>query len=141
MEAVVPLNFEVQGAIAANRAVRQPLLASALDRRDVLPRDPPAYDLVHELEPRPPRQWRDPDPAVAVLAAAARLLLVFALPLGTRLERLAVRDLRLPDHGMHAELAGQPSDDDLEVALPQPADQRLPQLAVELVLKRGILLV
>src|SRR5256884_9181512 len=98
---------------------------------------------LHDALPisRSPRQGRDPDPAVAVLAAAARLLLVLPLSLRPRLEGLAVGDLRLPDHGVHPELAGQPTDDDLEVALPQPPDQRLPHLPRILVLDRRILLV
>src|SRR2546429_6078882 len=46
---------------------------------------------LHDALPisRSPRQGRDPDPAVAVLAAAARLLLVLPLSLRPRLEGLA----------------------------------------------------
>ena len=138
---VVQLHLEVDDGIASHGTARRGFLDAALHRRDVLPRDDAAHDLVQELEPRSPRQGRDPDPAVAVLAAAARLLLVLPLSLRPRLEGLAVGDLRLPDHGVHPELAGQPTDDDLEVALPQPADQRLPQLPRILVLERRILLV
>src|SRR5205814_4043543 len=89
---------------------------------------------------RPARQRRDADPAVAVLTTSTGLLLVLPLAFRPGAERLAVRDLRTPDVRVHAELARQPPDDDLEVPLPQPADQRLPQLARVLVLERGVFL-
>src|SRR2546426_860060 len=95
---VVQLHLEVDDRIASHGTARRGFLDAALHRRDVLPRDDAAHDLVQELEPRSPRHGRDPDPAVAVLAPAARLFLVLPLPLRPRLEGLAVGDLRLPDH-------------------------------------------
>src|SRR3989442_10042256 len=116
--AVVQLRLEVDHGVSGHGPARRSFLDSALNRRDVLPRDDAAHDLVHELKARAAGQRRDPDPAIAVLAAAPRLLLVLPLALRARLEGLAIGDLRLPDDRVHAELAGQTSDDDLEVALP-----------------------
>src|SRR5207244_8293122 len=80
-------------------------------------------------------------PAIAVLAATAGLLLV--LPLAFRLppERLAIGDARLCGNGVHAVFPRQPAHDDLALALAQPADQRLLQLGVVLVLEGGGLVV
>src|SRR5207247_1249014 len=104
-------------------------------------RAPATADLVHELAPGAPGQRCDANPAVAVLAAAAGLLLVLPLALALPPERLAIGDSRLRSHGVHAVLPGQPAHDDLEMPLAQPADQRLLQLRVVLVRERGVLLV
>ena len=63
-----------------------------LDRRDELPRDRAAEDVVDELEVAAARQRLDLDLAVAELAVAAGLLLVPAVRLGRRRDRLAVRE-------------------------------------------------
>ena len=60
------------------------VLDALLDRRDVLPRDRAAEDVVLELEVAAARQRLDPDLAVAELAVAAGLLLVPAVRLGRR---------------------------------------------------------
>src|SRR5207245_3937197 len=99
----------VHDRVSRHGPARRRLLDTALHGRDVLPRNHAAHDLVHELQARPAGKWGDPDPAVAVLAAAPRLLLVLALPFSFSLERLAVRDLRLTALGVHADLAGQPA--------------------------------
>ena len=63
---------------------------------------------------------------VAVLAAAARLLDELAFDLGDRLaDRLAIRDLRLADARLDAELALHAVDEDLEVQLAHAGDDRL----------------
>ena len=138
--AVVQLHLEVHDRVARHGAALRRLDDPLLDRRDVAPRDHAADDLVLEHEPRPPGQRRHADPAVAVLASAAGLLLVLALPLGPALEGLPVSDLGLGHQGVHAELAGQPPHDDLEMALPQPANQRLAQLGIVLVVEGGVFL-
>ena len=71
-----------------------------LDRRDELARDRAAEDVVDELEVAAARQRLELDLAVAELAVAAGLLLVAAVRLGRRRDRLAVGDAR--------QLAGSP---------------------------------
>ena len=71
------------------------------------------------------------DYGVAVLAAAARLAHELALDaLHGFADRLAIRDLRPADVRVDAELALQAVDDDLQVQLAHPADERLPRLLV-----------
>ena len=80
------VDHRVAGEIAAQPRVLDPLL----DRRDELPRDRAAEDVVDELEVGAARQRLDLDLAVAELAVAAGLLLVPAVRLGRRRDRLAI---------------------------------------------------
>ena len=66
---------------------------------------------------------------------------MFALSLRFAAERLPIGDFGFGRLRVHAELACQTSDHDLEMALPQAADEGLRQLAVVLVMERRILLV
>jgi hypothetical protein len=67
---------------------------------------------------------------MAELAAAARLLDVFALALDRAANGFAIRDLRLADVGLDLELAPHAVDDDLEVQLAHAADDGLRGLFV-----------
>src|SRR5207245_11010233 len=87
------------------------------------------------------RRARAPGPAGAFRASPAGLLLVFRLRLVLAAERLAIGDLGLCRLGVHAELPRQAPDHDLEMALTESTDERLSQLAVELVVEGGILFV
>src|SRR5262249_50894850 len=101
-----------------------------LDRRDVLPRNGAALDLVLELEARSRRQRLDAQEDVAVLATAARLAAQLVFLRDLLADRLAVGDLRLADVGVDLELAQQAVDDDLEVQLAHAGDDRLAGLLV-----------
>src|SRR5918993_1148260 len=73
----------------------------------------------------------DVDDRVPVLAATAGLPHETALDvLDPPADRLSVRHLRLADVGVHSELAQQPVEDDLQVQLAHPGDDRLPRLLV-----------
>ena len=54
-----------------------------------------------------------------------------ALGLGGALDRFAIGDLRLADIGVDFELAQHPIDDDLEMQLAHPGDQRLRSFPVD----------
>ena len=78
---------------------------------------------------------------MAVLATAAGLAHEPALDLLGRLaDRLPVGDLRTADVRVDVELAHQPVDDDLEVQLAHPGDERLPGLLVGAHAERRVLL-
>src|SRR4029450_3454472 len=108
---------------------------------DVPPRDLAADDLVHELVALA-RLLRDQvDDNVAVLTRASRLPDEPALDLLDRsADRLAIGDLRPADVALHAELALEAVDDDLEVELTHAGDDRLARLLVRGDAKRRVLL-
>ena len=98
---------------------------------DVLLRDLAADDLVLELVAVARLLRIQVDDGVAVLARAAGLADEPALDLLGRLrDRLAVGDLRPADVRVDVELALEAVDDDLEVQLAHPGDERLPGLLV-----------
>src|SRR5256884_6583040 len=130
--AVVQLHLEVHHRIPRHWAASRRLLDAALHRRDILARDHATDDLVHELEPRAARPWRDADPAVAALAAAAGLFLVLPLALSLPPDRLAIGDPRLRGNGLHAELSRHPAFDEPATPLAQPADHGRVQRRVSL---------
>ncbi len=80
------------------------------------------------------------DAHVAVLAVAARLANEATVDVDDLLlDRLAVRDLGLADVGVDLELALEAVDDDLEVELAHPGDDRLARLRVGVGAERRIL--
>src|SRR5690606_29534316 len=102
------------------------LLAHALlDRRDVLARDVAALDLVVEDDALAALARRDAHLGAAELAGAARLLLVRVVDLDLAGEALAVRHLRGADVSLDLELALHAVDQDVEVKLTHPLDDRL----------------
>ena len=102
-----------------------------VDRGDVLLRDHPAGDLVHELV-APARAGRlEADHHVAVLAPAAGLADVALLDLLDRLaDGLPVGHLGLAHVGVDPELAQHPVDQHLEVELAHARDDGLAGLLV-----------
>src|SRR6185436_15903786 len=80
------------------------------------------------------------EPDMSVLAAPARLLDELAFLLDRLLERFAIRDLRLADRGLDAELALHAIDDDLEVQFSHPGNDRLPRFLVAAHTERRIFL-
>ena len=108
---------------------------------DELARDHAALDRVGERVALAARQRLEAHPAVAELAASARLLLVPPLRLRRRRDRLAVRDAGLLGRHVHVVLPLHALDLDLEVQLAHAARDRLVQLGVELGGEGRVLLV
>ena len=104
----------IAGQVPAHPGV----LDALLDGRDELPRNGAAEDVVDELEVAAARQRLHLDLAVAELAVAAGLLLVPAVRLGGRGDRLPVRNPRRLEVHLDAEAALQLRDGDLDVQLP-----------------------
>src|SRR5213075_2132915 len=93
--------------------------------------DRAADDVVLEHEARTRLARLEVNNDVAVLAAAARLADELALDvLDAFAHRLAIGDLRAAHVGVDLELAPHALDDDLEMQLPHPADDRLRRLGV-----------
>src|SRR6266540_5592122 len=115
--AVEDLDLEVDHRVAGEHAARHGLLDALLDRVDELPGDRAAHRGVLELESLPRLLRDEAQPAVAVLAAAARLADVAALRLDHLRDGLAVGDLRLADVRLDLELAEHAVHEDLEVEL------------------------
>src|SRR5262249_3314178 len=131
VRALDELDPDVDDRIAAEDARLHRLLDAEVDRRDVLPRDLPADDLVHELVARALLARLDVDHRGAVLAAAAGLAHELALDaLDGLAHGLAVGDLRPADVRVDVELALEAVDDDLEVELAHAGDDRLAGLLV-----------
>src|SRR3954454_23507058 len=131
VRAVDQLDLHVDDGIAGEDAAAHCLLDALVDRLDVLLRDLPADDLVDELVALARLLREQVDDSVAVLARAAGLADEPALDLLGRLrDRLAVGDLRPPHVRVDVELALEAVDDDLEVQLAHPWDERLPRLLV-----------
>src|SRR5690606_1460887 len=128
--AVEALGLEVDHRVAGEDALLRRLLDPLVHRRDELAGDHAADDRVRDHVAGPARQRLQADVAVAVLAVAARLLLVLALPLRLLADRLAVRDARRLGRDLDAVLVLQPLDLHVEVQLAEPADDRLPELRV-----------
>src|SRR4029453_8793608 len=101
-----------------------------LDGRDEFARHRAALDRIDELEALAREVGLHLEPDVTVLAATARLLDELAFLLDLLLDRFAIRDLRRPDVRLDAELALHPVDQDLEVQLAHPRDDRLARLPV-----------
>ena len=108
----------------------QRLADARVDRLDVLARDGPADDLVDELVAGALLGRLELDDRVAVLALAAGLADEAAVALGRAADGLAIGDLRLADVRGDLELADHPVDEDVEVELAHPGDERLRRLRV-----------
>ena len=131
---------DVDERVAGDHAAFHRLLDAGVDRGDVLARDHATRDLVDELVAAARAGGLEADDDVSVLAAAAGLADVTLLDLLDRhCDRLAVRDLRLADVGLDAELAHHPVDEHLEVQLAHAADDRLAGLLVGVDLERRVL--
>ena len=141
VRAVLEDDADVDDGIAGEDPRLHRLLNAEVDCRDVLARDLAADDLVDELVAVPRLCGLEVDDDVAVLAAAAGLADEAALDLlrGPAC-RLAVGNLRAADVRVDRELAQQPVDDDLQVQLAHPRDERLPRLLVAAYAEGRILL-
>ena len=109
--------LEVHHGEAGEEAVLGGLDNALLHRRDEVPGDGPAEDLVGELELGAARQRLHLDPAIAELAMAAGLLLVASLDVGGAADGLAVGDLGSFEGHVHAVTLLQPADHDFDVLL------------------------
>src|SRR6266542_1349687 len=129
--------------VAGEDAVLHGLLRARVDGRDELPRYASTGDRVDELVRRSVRahlQRLELDLHLRVLARATGLLLVdVVLTLDDPADRLAVGHLRLADVRLDLELAAHAIDEDLQVELAHPLDDRLAGLLVVLDLERRVL--
>ena len=123
--AVEDRGAEVDHRVAGEEAAHPRVLDALLDRRHELARDRAAEDVVDELEVAAARQRLELHLAVAELAVAAGLLLVPAVRLGRRGDRLAVGDARQLQVDLDAEAALQLRDRDLDVRLALAGEQQL----------------
>ena len=137
VRAVEHRGLEVDHRVAGEEAAHARVLDALLDRRHELPRDGAAEDVVLELEVAAARQRLDPDLAVAELAVAAGLLLVAAVRLGGRGDRLAVGNPRRLEVDLDAEAAFQLGDGDLDVQLALAGQQQLVRLRIARVADRS----
>src|SRR6185437_6092029 len=128
--AVEERDLEVDHRIARQISASGRLMDSLLDRRDVLPWDRPAKDIVHKDNAAAPRQRFHTDLAVAKLAMSASLLLMTALRLGMPADGLAIGHLRGLQGHFRMIAALQPGNDGLDMRLPCPGDQKLVRLRV-----------
>ena len=124
-EPVEDRGAEIDHRVAGEEAAQPRVLQALLDGRDELPRDRAAEDVVDELEVAAARQRIELDLAVAELAVAAGLLLVAAVRLGRRGDRLAIRDARDLEVDLDAEPPLQLRDGDLDVRLSLAGEQQL----------------
>src|SRR5436309_7978118 len=135
------LDYHVHHRIAGEYAVLERFLHALLDRADVLPRDHAAHDVVLEHEARPRLARCHMDDHMPVLAAAARLADELALyVLDALAHRLAVGHLRSADVGVDLELPLHALDQDFQVQLAHPGDERLRRLGVAMNAERRVFL-
>ena len=130
---------EIHHRVARQEAAQPRVLHALFDRRDELPRDRAAEDVVHELEVAAARKRLELDLAVAELAVAAGLLLVAAVRFGRRGDRLAIRNPRQLQVDLDAEPPLQLRDRHLDVRLSLPGEQQLLRLRVAVVADARIL--
>src|SRR6266568_8695282 len=90
---VIDGGFEVNHRITGQKPFQGGLKDPFFHRRDVLARNDPADNLILEAETFTARQRSELHPAVAILAAAARLLLILPLDLDRSTDGLQIRDL------------------------------------------------
>src|SRR5690606_18884408 len=115
------------------------LLHAAVHRGYVLGRNGAAHYGVAEVVAGPARRRAHAHPAVAELAAPARLLLVTPLPLRLTSYRLPVRNLRPGELHLHPVAPLQPRHRHLQVPLAHTRHDRLPGFRNEVRLQRGVL--
>ena len=128
--AVVHGRLEVDDRVAGQVAAQPRVLDALLDGGNELPRNRAAEDVVLEHEVCAARQRLHPDLAVAELAVAAGLLLVAAVRLDRRGDRLAIRDPGRLEVHLDAEAPFQLRDGDLDVQLSLPGEQQLLRLRI-----------
>ena len=109
-------------------------------RRDIVARDHAAHDFVHELKAGSARQRLDAQPAVTILAAAARLLLEFALCFGATLDGFLIGHPRRRQLDFYAEFSLQFFDRDLDVKLAGAAEDDFAALRIAMHLQREVLI-
>src|SRR5215207_1946848 len=130
VRAVHELDLDVHDREPGYHAVVERVLKALVHAGYVLARDDATDDLVLELVSTLVVVL-DVDDRVPVLAATAGLPHETTLDvLDPPADRLPVRHLRLADVRVHPELAQQPVEDDLQVQLAHPGDDRLPRLLV-----------
>src|SRR5690242_3180245 len=115
--AVEERRFHVHHRIAGQHPGLHCFLDAFFNGRDEIPRNRTALGLVAELESGTLRQRFDPDLDDSELPMTARLPHETAFGFGRTPNRLAIRNLRLPNVRIDLKLAEHPVDDYLEVQL------------------------
>src|SRR5450756_1847268 len=138
--AVVELDLDVDRRVTGEDASENRLTDALVDRLDELLGDRAARDAVDKLVVLALGMRAQADLGVAVLALAARLADELALARDVLADRLAVRDLGLADVRADVELAHHAVDDDLEMELAHPGDDRLVRLLVRVDAERRVFL-
>src|SRR3954471_21933846 len=123
--AVDQMHLEIDDREADQRPRLGSLAQALLDGRNIFLGNVAALDLVEELEARSALAGDDVDLDLAELTGAARLLLVGIGQVDRLAEIFAIGDLRRADIGLDLELALHAVDEDLEVELAHPLDDRL----------------
>ena len=133
-------HLQADDRIAGHRPLVDHLPETLLDGRNEVLGDPPADDLVLELERLRGvfRQRLHAADDVGVLARAAGLLAVLGVELAGLRRRLAVVDLRRADLDLHAVFAADALDVDLQVQLAHAGHDRLGRLFVGEDVQRGV---
>src|SRR5438105_3289309 len=85
-------HLEVDDRVTCQVTFAETIAHSFFDRRDKLPGDNTADDVVDEFKSAPTRQRFDLQPTITILAAAAGLALILALGLGATLDGFLVRN-------------------------------------------------
>src|SRR3954453_21601126 len=128
--AVDQVNLEIDDREADQRPRFGGLAKSLLDRRNIFLGNVAALDLVEELEARSAFAGSDVDLDLAGLARPPRLLFGRISQFHRLPEILAIGDLRGADVGLDLEFALHAIDEDLEVELAHPLDDRLTRLMI-----------
>src|SRR5690349_7203726 len=113
--AVVKGDLEIHDRITGEETFHGRILDPLVDSRYVLAGYDATDDLVFENIPFATREGRHLYPAVAVLSASTRLLLVLPLDLDAAPDRLQIRHFRSFQQYVHIELPLHFLDDDIEV--------------------------
>ena len=136
--AVEQRGLDIHHRISGEHPVFHRLFDAVLDRADELARNGAALGAVDEFESAALAERLDPEIDHAELAMAAGLAHETSLGLGGLANRFAIRDLRLADVRIDLELAQQAVDDDFEMQLAHPGDQRLRSFPVDADAERRI---
>ena len=135
---VIQRGAQAYHRIASQRAVRNALLQSLLDRREVALRDGTAHNALSKLQALAVAGL-ELDPHIAELAVAAGLLLVAALRLALLANGFPVSHSGHGQIHIHAELRLQLGNHHIQMLLAQAADDLLAGLGIHAVGQGGIL--
>ena len=115
--AIVKRRFDIDHWITGEVAARHRFSNPLLHRRDIIPRDRAADDLVDEFKPAAMGQRFDFDPSIAKLAMSAGLFFLPSLGAGAAANGFFIGHLGRFEHHLGAIFAFQFLDDDFNMLL------------------------